>query len=96
VGGTSASSPMIAAMYALAAGASLGNNAAQKIYASSAGNFHDITSGFNDASKMKPPLSSGDKKTGLVCSTAIAYICKAGPGYDGPTGMGSPNGLGAF
>jgi subtilase family serine protease len=24
------------------------------------------------------------------------YLCTAGPGYDGPTGNGSPNGLGAF
>jgi subtilase family serine protease len=24
------------------------------------------------------------------------YICNAGPGYDGPTGWGTPNGLGAF
>jgi subtilase family serine protease len=96
VGGTSASAPMIAAMYALAGGASLGNAAAQKIWSSSAGNFHDVTSGFNDSAKMKPPLSSGDKKTGLICGSAIAYICKAGAGYDGPTGMGSPNGLGAF
>ena len=97
VGGTSASAPMIAAMYALAGDASLGNNAAQKIWTSSAGNFHDVTSGFNDAAKIKSPLLNGvDKKTGLVCSSAIAYICKAGSGYDGPTGWGSPNGLGAF
>jgi len=25
-----------------------------------------------------------------------SYLCKAGPGYDGPTGWGTPNGLGAF
>jgi len=25
-----------------------------------------------------------------------AYLCTAGPGYNGPTGMGSPNGIGAF
>lgn len=24
------------------------------------------------------------------------YLCTAGPGYDGPTGLGSPNGLGGF
>src|SRR6266436_1267855 len=24
------------------------------------------------------------------------YICNAGPGYDGPTGLGTPNGTGAF
>jgi len=25
-----------------------------------------------------------------------AYLCTAGPGYDGPTGLGTPNGVGAF
>ena len=29
-----------------------------------------------------------------VCPTA--YFCKAGPGFDGPTGLGTPNGTGAF
>jgi Subtilase family len=24
------------------------------------------------------------------------YLCNAGPGYDGPTGLGTPNGVGAF
>ncbi len=31
-----------------------------------------------------------------VCSPSIAYLCKGGPGYDGPTGVGTPNGLGGF
>lgn len=29
-------------------------------------------------------------------SCDVAYLCTAGPGYDGPTGLGTPNGLGAF
>jgi subtilase family serine protease len=28
--------------------------------------------------------------------TCASYICKAGIGYDGPTGLGSPKGVGAF
>lgn len=31
-----------------------------------------------------------------TCNQKIQYICNAGPGYDGPTGWGTPNGLGAF
>ena len=27
---------------------------------------------------------------------APAYLCTAGPGYDGPTGLGTPNGTGGF
>ncbi len=30
------------------------------------------------------------------CSKSYPYICKAGAGYDGPTGWGTPNGIGAF
>jgi subtilase family serine protease len=29
-------------------------------------------------------------------STACGYLCTAGPGYDGPTGLGTPNGTSAF
>ncbi len=27
---------------------------------------------------------------------ACSYLCTAGPGYDGPTGLGTPNGTGGF
>jgi subtilase family serine protease len=71
VGGTSASSPMVAAMYALAGNA--GANPADDAYTHT-GNFYDVTSG-NDGS----------------CSPA--YLCTAETGYDGPTGIGTPNGI---
>jgi hypothetical protein len=76
-GGTSASSPIIAAMIALA-----GNSAklptAQYIY-QHASALNDVTSGSN-----KNWDCGGD------------YLCTAGKGYDGPTGLGTPNGLGAL
>jgi hypothetical protein len=71
VGGTSASSPMLAAMFALAGNP--GNTPANDIYTHT-GNFFDVTSG-NDGS----------------CSPA--YLCTAETGYDGPTGIGTPNGI---
>ena len=30
------------------------------------------------------------------CSFNARYLCRAGAGYDGPTGLGTPNGVGAF
>ena len=36
-------------------------------------------------------VTSGNNGT---CSPA--YLCTAGTGYDGPTGLGTPNGTGAF
>jgi len=71
VGGTSASSPMLAAMYALAGNA--GTTPANDIYTHKT-NFFDVTTG-NDGS----------------CSPA--YLCTAETGYDGPTGIGTPNGI---
>ena len=75
VGGTSASSPIIASVYALAGNAS-GISDGSFPYAHASALF-DVTSGSNG-------------------SCGGTYLCTAGPGYDGPTGLGTPNGTGAF
>jgi subtilase family serine protease len=75
-GGTSASSPIIASVYALA-----GTPGANDVPASYA---YAHTSSLND-------VTSGDNGS---CSPS--YYCTAGQGYDGPTGLGTPNGLAAF
>jgi subtilase family serine protease len=72
IAGTSASTPILAGMYALA-----GNPypSAQPLYdTANAAGLNDVTTGQTDD-----------------CDTA--YLCQAMPGYDGPTGMGTPNGL---
>jgi subtilase family serine protease len=75
VGGTSASSPIVAAVYALAGnGSSVNYGSFPYSHTSS---LFDVTSGNNG-----------------TCSPA--YLCTSGAGYDGPTGLGTPNGTGAF
>jgi subtilase family serine protease len=37
-----------------------------------------------------------DVTSGSNGSCSPAYLCTAGPGYDGPTGLGTPNGTAAF
>jgi subtilase family serine protease len=74
-GGTSVSSPIIAAVYALAGNGATVNDA-RRLYRHTDQLF-DVTSGSNGA-----------------CPQAV--FCNAGPGYDGPTGLGTPNGSGAF
>src|SRR5262249_51646472 len=37
-----------------------------------------------------------DVTSGSNGSCSPAYLCTAGPGYDGPTGLGTPNGVQAF
>jgi subtilase family serine protease len=49
----------------------------------------------------RPYMNPGklfDVTTGTngTCADRWPYMCAAGPGYDGPTGLGTPNGIGAF
>ncbi|HEY1428316.1 MAG TPA: S8 family serine peptidase [Candidatus Tumulicola sp.] len=82
-GGTSASTPIIAGIIGRAGnGATI--NAPQHIWLNKA-HLYDITSGNNVYAQV----------TG-ACASAVHYICYAQAGYDGPTGLGTPNGLGAF
>jgi subtilase family serine protease len=80
-GGTSVAAPIIAAVYAVA------GNAGSLTYASfpyaHASSLWDITSGSNG-------------RCGKGRNTAALYLCTARIGYDGPTGMGTPSGIGAF
>ncbi|WP_093788134.1 putative Ig domain-containing protein [Actinacidiphila guanduensis] len=75
-GGTSASSPIIASVYALAGTPASGTTPASYPYAHT-GSLNDVTSGSNG-------------------SCGGSYLCTAGAGYDGPTGLGTPNGTAAF
>ncbi len=78
VGGTSLSSPLLAAVYALSGNLPANANANSLPYnLGSRSNLHDVVGG-----------SNGD------CSPA--YLCAGKTKYDGPTGLGSPNGTGAF
>jgi subtilase family serine protease len=74
VGGTSASSPIIAAVIALAGNA---NTYTNSFPYSHTGSLNDVTSGSNG-----------------TCATS--QQCTARAGWDGPTGLGTPNGTGAF
>jgi hypothetical protein len=75
VGGTSASSPIIASVYAQAGNATSVNYGSYPY--SHTGGLNDVTSGSNG-------------------SCGGSYLCTAGAGYDGPTGLGTPNGTTAF
>ena len=82
LGGTSASSPLIAGMFALAGNASSVAQP-QGIWS------HGGTSAFTDVTKGNNFLLSISGK----CASKVKYICTAGKGYDGPTGWGTPNGV---
>jgi hypothetical protein len=75
-GGTSASAPIVASVYALAGNPGAGDQPASYPYAHT-GDLFDVSSGSNG-------------------SCDPTYLCTAGAGYDGPTGLGTPNGTAAF
>lgn len=72
VGGTSLSSPIVGAVYALAG------------------------TGLSSSYPYAHTASLFDVRTGSNGSCGGSYLCTAGNGYDGPTGLGSPRGVGAF
>jgi subtilase family serine protease len=82
-GGTSAGAPFVAALYARGGNLSgvLGPNT---LYRAPGKDFTDVTLGQNS-----PPAFCQNEQEAQA-------LCKAGLGWDGPTGIGTPAGLGAF
>jgi hypothetical protein len=76
VGGTSASSPIIASVFALSGPPAAGTYPSSYLYAHP-GSLFDVTAGANG-----------------TCSPV--YLCHAEAGYDGPTGLGTPEGTAGF
>ena len=77
-GGTSAATPIITAVYALAGTPASGSYPAEYPYLH-AKRLFNVASGSNG-----------------TCETNRRYLCHGGNGYNGPTGLGTPNGTGAF
>ncbi len=75
IGGTSVAAAIVAGAYALAGAPASGTQPASFPYAHP-GAFNDITAGANTTTANP------------TCSPA--YLCTAGAGYDGPTGLGTP------
>ena len=80
-GGTSASAPIIAAMFARGSNPLTPRTPYAKgvTAAGTTQTLHDVLSGSNGS-----------------CTRSAAYLCTAVSGYDGPTGLGTPKGTGAF
>jgi hypothetical protein len=78
--GTSAASPYIAGLYARG-GNLTGVHGPNTLYSAPADSITNVTTGSNSTKG---------------CAEFAAAVCTAGPGWNGPTGVGIPNGLGAF
>jgi Subtilase family len=105
VGGTSLASPIIASVFALAGGAGGVDYPAKTLYENQPklpNALHDVVSGSNGECKKKPPFQSDGTSSCSATEEAInsnclgELKCNAAPGYDGPTGVGTPEGITAF
>jgi hypothetical protein len=103
IGGTSLASPLIAATFALAGGAHGVEYPARTLYENaldSPGSLYDVIEGSNgecdkvfDTETAESGCKS-DEEASASCPGLL--ICQALAGYDGPTGLGTPDGLKAF
>jgi N-acetylneuraminic acid mutarotase len=80
-GGTSLAAPLIASMYALAGTPAAGTFPASYPY--------------QDA-RLGADLNDVTEGSNGVCLASAIALCLAGPGWDGPTGLGTPEGTGAL
>ena len=84
IGGTSAAAPIIAAAAALAGVPAANTYPANYLYEHAA-YLNDATGGNNDVTWA-----------GTANACTVSYLCNGVAGYDGPTGLGTLNGTGAF
>jgi hypothetical protein len=96
IGGTSVASPIIASMFALAGGAHNVEYPSETLYSRlGSTSLYDVTQGGNGKCDDEYSGCSGSLSSPLDCGED-ALICNATSGYDGPTGVGTPNGITAF
>lgn len=101
IGGTSLSSPLIASLYALSGGSHGVEYPAQTLYEhlGQGSALYDISegaSGYCDGESLQacgePKVNEEDGDMDCLGTTA----CNAAVGFDGPSGVGAPNGLSAL
>lgn len=97
IGGTSVASPIVASMFALAGGAHGAPYPARTLYSHLGDpSLYDVEQGGNGSCDgYYGSGCSGSLSSPFDCGNG-ALICTATHGYDGPTGVGAPNGLAGF
>lgn len=103
IGGTSVASPIVASVFALAGGSHGVAYPSQTLYenlVADPASLHDVTLGSNGECLKRPSKRTGsstcEASEEASRSCAGEAICIAAAGYDGPSGVGTPNGIDAF
>ncbi len=101
IGGTSVASPIVASMFALAGGSHGVKYPAETLYEHlETGLLHPVTEGGNGEcdgvyTSCSGSMEPSSSRFAFDCGKGV-LICNAGPGYNGPAGVGTPNGVGAL
>jgi hypothetical protein len=98
IGGTSLATPLVSALYALAGGSDGVSDPALTLYGhlgdSSA--LFDVTEGGNGICDDSGLACAANEFFGARVDCEGTTACNAAPGYDGPSGVGTPEGLSPF
>ncbi len=87
--GTSASSPMIAAFLTRLG---LAETVADTIAGGTTNWIYANPTAFNDLGSTSYPVDPNGSSTNSFTPSSCGVLCSAEPGWDGPSGMGTPNG----
>ena len=83
--GTSASAPLVAAMFTRLGLTTEVSNDLSWVYKNSAA--------FSDVGAAEYPLPPGASSSNTTSDASCGILCTAGTGWDGPSGVGSPDGM---
>jgi hypothetical protein len=98
IGGTSLSTPLISSLYALAGGSGGVSYPSLTLYGhlGESADLYDVTEGSNGFCDDGGLPCGADEFYGVNVDCEGTKACNAGPGFDGPSGVGTPNSLGLF
>jgi PKD repeat protein len=98
IGGTSLSTPLISSLYALAGGSDGVDYPSLTVYGhlGESADLYDVTEGSNGFCDDGGLACGANDFYGLDVDCEGTTACNAGPGVDGPSGVGTPNSLNLF
>ena len=98
IGGTSLATPLISSLYALAGGSNGVSNPSLTLYGhlGEPSSLYDVTEGGNGFCDEEGLACGANEVFGVRVDCEGTTACNAAPGFDGPSGVGTPNGLGLF
>jgi hypothetical protein len=98
IGGTSVATPLVSSLYALAGGSNGVSYPSLTLYGhlGESSSLYDVTEGGNGICDDEGFACGANEYFGANVDCEGTTACNAAPGFDGPSGVGTPNGLSLF